>query len=99
MGRGILIADTKLEFGLDEKTQQLILIDEVVTPDSSRFWPQDGYVPGGPQPSFDKQFVRDYLDSIGWDRCPPAPHLPEEVIQKTQEKYFQALERLTGSRI
>ena len=96
--RGILIADTKFEFGLDPRSQQLMLIDEVLTPDSSRFWPKDGYVPGRSQPSFDKQYVRDYLDSIGWDRQPPAPRLPEAVIQQTSQKYREALERLTGKR-
>jgi phosphoribosylaminoimidazole-succinocarboxamide synthase len=93
--RGILIADTKLEFGLDPHTQQLMLIDEVLTPDSSRFWPQDGYRPGQPQPSFDKQFVRDALDAAGWNHQPPAPHLPPQVIAQTSEKYFEALRRLT----
>jgi phosphoribosylaminoimidazole-succinocarboxamide synthase len=95
--RGILIADTKFEFGLDLETKQLMLIDEILTPDSSRFWPKDGYVPGKPQPSFDKQFVRDYLDSVSWDRKSPPPTLPDEVVRKTTEKYFQALERLTGN--
>jgi len=94
--RGIIIADTKLEFGLDPRTGGLMVIDEVLTPDSSRFWPADGYVPGRPQPSFDKQFVRDYLDSLPWDHRPPAPSLPKEVIQKTSDKYFEALDRLTG---
>lgn len=94
--RGIIIADAKLEFGLDPKTQQLMLIDEVLTPDSSRFWPKEGHAPGGAQPSFDKQYVRDYLDSVGWDRKPPAPNLPAEVIRKTTQKYFQALEGLVG---
>jgi len=93
--RGIIIADTKFEFGLDEEGR-LILIDEALTPDSSRFWPRDGYVPGGPQKSFDKQFVRDYLLSIRWDKKPPAPALPEEVIRKTSEKYVEAYTRLTG---
>ncbi len=97
--RGIIIADTKFEFGLDPETGRLILIDEVLTPDSSRFWPKDGYAPGGSQPSFDKQYVRDYLDSIGWNRQPPAPHLPKEVIQKTSDKYFEAMARLTGRSI
>ncbi len=92
---GIIIADTKLEFGLAPITQHLILIDEILTPDSSRFWPKDGYAPGGPQPSFDKQYVRDYLDSIDWNRKPPAPHLPEKVIQQTSVKYHEALERLS----
>ena len=93
--RGILIADTKFEFGLDGDGR-LMLIDEALTPDSSRFWPLDGYVPGRPQKSFDKQFVRDYLLSIHWDKKPPAPALPEEVIRKTSEKYREAYERLTG---
>jgi phosphoribosylaminoimidazole-succinocarboxamide synthase len=93
--RGIIIADTKFEFGLD-KDGRLLLIDEALTPDSSRFWPRDGYSPGGPQKSFDKQFVRDYLLSIHWDKKPPAPRLPEEVIRKTSEKYVEAYERLTG---
>jgi len=92
--KGILIADTKFEFGIQPGTDRLILIDEVLTPDSSRFWPKDGYVPGGPQPSFDKQYIRDYLDSIGWNHQPPAPHLPPEVILKTSEKYFDALRRI-----
>jgi len=93
--QGIIIADTKLEFGLDQATQVLILIDEILTPDSSRFWPKDGYASGGPQPSFDKQYVRDYLDSIGWDHQPPPPRLPEKVIQQTSFKYQEALERLS----
>lgn len=90
---GIIIADTKFEFGLDENGR-LILIDEVLTPDSSRFWPADRYTPGGPQPSFDKQFVRDYLESIGWNKQPPAPELPAEIIEKTSQKYLEAYERL-----
>ncbi len=92
--RGILIADTKMEFGIKEGT--LLLIDELLTPDSSRFWPKDEYRPGGPQKSFDKQFLRDYLLSLGWNKTPPAPELPEEVIQKTREKYLEAYERLVG---
>jgi phosphoribosylaminoimidazole-succinocarboxamide synthase len=92
--RGILIADTKMEFGI--KDGKLILIDELLTPDSSRFWPKDGYRPGGPQKSFDKQFLRDYLLSIKWNKTPPAPQLPEEIIQKTREKYLEAYERLVG---
>lgn len=95
--RGVLIADTKLEFGLHPETRQLLLIDEVLTPDSSRFWPKEGYVPGKPQPSLDKQYVRDYLDFVAWDRHSPPPQLPDEVIQKTSLKYFQALEQLAGS--
>ena len=94
--RGIIIADTKFEFGLDE-TGTLTLIDEVLTPDSSRFWPADSYKPGANPPSFDKQYVRDYLESIGWNKKPPAPKLPPEVIVKTAEKYREALTRLTGS--
>ena len=92
--RGIIIADTKFEFGLFEG--KLILIDEVLTPDSSRFWPADQYVPGQGQPSFDKQFVRDYLETLTWDKNPPGPTLPEEVVNKTSAKYLDAYERLTG---
>ena len=92
--RGIIIADTKMEFGL--KDGKLILIDELLTPDSSRFWPNDEYRPGGPQKSFDKQFLRDYLLSIRWNKNPPAPQLPEEIVQKTREKYIEAYERLVG---
>jgi phosphoribosylaminoimidazole-succinocarboxamide synthase len=119
--RGIIIADTKFEFGLvsavtpsssrglspnDEMLRQaqhdpqghskLILIDEALTPDSSRFWPADGYAPGRPQPSFDKQFVRDYLETLDWDKTPPGPVLPDSVIRKTTEKYLEALTRLTS---
>ena len=95
--RGIIIADTKFEFGwLDD---EIILIDEALTPDSSRFWPEDEYHPGGPQPSFDKQFVRDYLTKIGWNREPPAPELPAEVIEGTAEKYREAFKRLTGGEL
>lgn len=93
-GRGILIADTKFEFGLVDG--QLLLIDEVLTPDSSRFWPADGYAPGRAQPSFDKQFVRDYLLTLDWDRTPPAPALPPEIVDRTRAKYLEAFERLTG---
>jgi phosphoribosylaminoimidazole-succinocarboxamide synthase len=96
--KGILIADTKFEFGL-EGGERLILIDEALTPDSSRFWPADGYAPGGPQKSFDKQFVRDYLLSIRWDKKPPAPNLPVEVIERTAQKYMEAFERLTGKKL
>ncbi len=92
--KGIIIADTKMEFGI--KDQKLILIDELLTPDSSRFWPKDEYRSGGPQKSFDKQFLRDYLLSIRWDKNPPAPQLPEEIVQKTREKYLEAYERLVG---
>ena len=93
-GRGILIADTKMEFGI--KDGKLLLIDELLTPDSSRFWPKDGYRPGGSQKSFDKQFLRDYLLSIRWDKSPPAPQLPEEIVEKTRQKYLEAYERIVG---
>ncbi|MFB3883924.1 MAG: phosphoribosylaminoimidazolesuccinocarboxamide synthase [Thermodesulfobacteriota bacterium] len=93
-GKGILIADTKMEFGI--KDGKLLLIDELFTPDSSRFWPKDGYQPGGSQKSFDKQFLRDYLLSLKWDKNPPAPELPEEIVRKTREKYLEAYERLVG---
>ncbi|MDW8289250.1 MAG: phosphoribosylaminoimidazolesuccinocarboxamide synthase [Armatimonadota bacterium] len=92
--RGILIADTKFEFG--ERGGRILLIDEVLTPDSSRFWAKDDYVPGRSQPSFDKQYVRDWLESSGWDKTPPAPTLPDEVVAKTAEKYHEAYRRLTG---
>jgi phosphoribosylaminoimidazole-succinocarboxamide synthase len=94
-GLGIILADTKLEFGLDEDGR-LVLADEAFTPDSSRFWPVDEYAPGGPQPSFDKQFVRDYCESLGWDKTPPGPELPEDVIGGTRARYVDAFERLTG---
>jgi phosphoribosylaminoimidazole-succinocarboxamide synthase len=93
--RGIIVADTKFEFGVDE-SGTLVLIDEAITPDSSRFWPVDTYAPGSSPPSFDKQFVRDYLETLDWDKTPPAPHLPAEVIAKTSEKYREALRRLTA---
>ena len=92
--KGIIIADTKFEFGLIE--DEIILIDEVLTPDSSRFWPKETYRPGGSQESFDKQYLRDYLLSINWDQKPPAPPLPEEVIENTRNKYIEALNKLTG---
>ena len=92
--RGIIIADTKFEFGLID--DELVLIDELLTPDSSRFWPQDRYNPGIPQPSFDKQFLRDYLEGIQWNKQPPAPKLPQEIVNKTAQKYEQALKRLTA---
>lgn len=94
--RGILIADTKFEFGLSD--DGLLLIDEVLTPDSSRFWPAAGYRPGRGQPSFDKQYVRDWLTDIGFNKKPPAPHMPEEVIQRTRSKYIEAYEFLTGEK-
>lgn len=92
--RGIIIADTKFEFG--QLDGQLILIDEALTPDSSRFWPADQYRPGRGQPSFDKQFVRDYLETLDWDKTPPAPPLPPEIVEKTRAKYLEAYRRLTG---
>lgn len=94
LSRGIIIADTKFEFGI--RNDEIILIDEVLTPDSSRFWPNDQYQPGKPQASFDKQFVRDYLESIDWDKAPPAPVLPKEIIEKTSQKYLEAHRRLIG---
>jgi phosphoribosylaminoimidazole-succinocarboxamide synthase len=97
--RGIIVADTKFEFGRlvdGPRRGEIILIDEVLTPDSSRFWPRDFYVPGRPQPSFDKQFVRDYLESIRWNKQPPVPDLPADCIEKTREKYVQAFHMLTG---
>jgi phosphoribosylaminoimidazole-succinocarboxamide synthase len=93
LSKGIIIADTKFEFGL--YSRELILIDELLTPDSSRFWPQALYKPGGPQPSYDKQFVRDYLESLHWNKQPPSPRLPEEIIRRTREKYQEALNVLT----
>jgi len=92
--RGLILADTKFEFGMTGKG--IVLADEVLTPDSSRFWPSDGYRPGAAQPSFDKQFVRDYLETIGWNKQPPAPRLPDHVVRQTQEKYEQALSLITG---
>jgi len=93
--RGILLADTKFEFGLDE-AGRLVLGDEAFTPDSSRFWPADEYEPGRPQPSFDKQFVRDYCETLGWDKTPPGPELPDEVVAGSRARYVEAFERLTG---
>lgn len=95
--RGIILADTKFEFGLENGRP--VLADEALTPDSSRYWPADRYQPGRSPPSFDKQFVRDYLESIGWDKQPPAPRLPDDVVQRTAEKYIEAFERLTGNRL
>ena len=93
--RGILIADTKFEFGIDPDSK-LVLADEAFTPDSSRFWPADEYEPGKPQPSFDKQYVRDYCESLGWDKTAPGPELPDEVVEGTRRRYVDAFERLTG---
>ena len=92
--RGIIIADTKFEFGFVDG--KLVLADEVLTPDSSRFWPKDDYSPGGPQPSFDKQYVRNYLEEIHWNKQAPAPSLPPEVVKGTQERYLEAYRLLTG---
>jgi len=92
---GIILADTKLEFGVDDDGR-LVLADEAFTPDSSRFWPADDYEPGGPQPSYDKQFVRDYCESLGWDKTYPGPPLPDDVVQGTRARYVEAFERLTG---
>ena len=95
--KGIIIADTKFEYGVYEG--ELIIIDECMTPDSSRFWPKESYQPGGPQPSFDKQFLRDYLETLDWGKTAPAPPLPEEIVAKTAEKYMEALVKLTGKGI
>lgn len=95
--RGLILADTKFEWGLDpDRPDELLLVDEVLTPDSSRYWPKNRYKPGGPQPSFDKQFVRDWLESTGWDKQSPPPPLPPEVVARTREKYVEAYEILTG---
>jgi phosphoribosylaminoimidazole-succinocarboxamide synthase len=96
--RGIILADTKFEFGLIEGGE-VMLIDEVMTPDSSRYWPREQYHPGGPQPSFDKQYVRDYLEGIRWNKQPPVPTLPEEVVTRTRDKYLEAFRRLTGTEL
>ncbi|NOX56022.1 MAG: phosphoribosylaminoimidazolesuccinocarboxamide synthase, partial [Planctomycetes bacterium] len=93
--RGVIIADTKFEFG--RSGEELILIDEVLTPDSSRFWPADSYQPGGPQPSFDKQFVRDWLETTGWDKASEPPELPPDIIDKTRAKYIEAYKLLVGA--
>jgi len=95
--RGILLADTKFEFGVREG--RLVWIDEALTPDSSRFWPKESYEPGRSQPSFDKQYVRDYLESLRWDKRPPGPTLPEDVVERTREKYQEALELLAEGRV
>ena len=96
--RGIIIADTKFEFGMDEN-ENILLIDEVLTPDSSRFWSAETYAPGGSQPSFDKQFVRDYLESLNWNKQPPAPALPNEIIEATTARYLNAYRILTGKEL
>jgi phosphoribosylaminoimidazole-succinocarboxamide synthase len=94
-GRGLILADTKFEFGL--YAGEIILIDELLTPDSSRYWPQASYQPGSTQPSFDKQFVRDYTTSLGWNRQPPGPELPGEIIDKTRQRYLDAYHLLVGT--
>jgi phosphoribosylaminoimidazole-succinocarboxamide synthase len=94
--RGLILADTKLEWGFDDRTGELLLVDEVLTPDSSRYWPWGSFQPGGPQPSFDKQFVRDWLETTGWDKAGPPPELPEDIVARTRAKYVEAHERLTG---
>jgi len=96
-GHGIIVADTKFEFGIVDG--KLVLIDECLTPDSSRFWPADQYVTGQSPPSFDKQFVRDYLETLDWDKTPPAPKLPGDVIARTAAKYVEAFERLTSEKL
>jgi phosphoribosylaminoimidazole-succinocarboxamide synthase len=93
--RGVILADTKFEFGLDEDGQ-IVLGDEVLTPDSSRYWPAEGFEPGRAQPSFDKQYVRDWASAAGWDKKPPAPAIPEDVVAGTRERYIEAYERITG---
>jgi len=93
--RGIILADTKFELGIDE-SGELVLADEAFTPDSSRFWPADAYEPGRSQPSFDKQFARDYCESVGWDKTYPGPELPDDIVTETRTKYVEAFERLTG---
>ncbi len=95
--QGIIVADTKFEFGILDG--EIVLIDECLTPDSSRFWPESEYVAGGSPPSFDKQFVRDYLEGLDWDKTPPAPSLPAEIIEKTSAKYLEAYERLVGLKL
>jgi phosphoribosylaminoimidazole-succinocarboxamide synthase len=96
LGRGLILADTKFEWGFDDETGELLLVDEVLTPDSSRYWSREAYRPGGSQPSFDKQFVRDWLETTGWDKASPPPRLPEDVVVKTRGKYVEACEILTG---
>jgi phosphoribosylaminoimidazole-succinocarboxamide synthase len=96
-GRGLILADTKFEWGFDNSTGELLLVDEVLTPDSSRYWSRDLYRPGGPQPSFDKQFVRDWLETTRWNKSSPPPPLPDDIVQKTRGKYIDAYELLTGS--
>jgi phosphoribosylaminoimidazole-succinocarboxamide synthase len=96
--RGLILADTKFEWGFDQETDELLLVDEALTPDSSRYWPASSYRPGGVQASFDKQFVRDWLEQSGWDKSSPPPALPEAIVERTRAKYVEAYERLTGRR-
>ena len=96
-GRGVILADTKFEFGT--RDGRVVWIDEALTPDSSRFWSRESYEPGRSQPSFDKQYVRDYLETLRWDKRPPAPRLPDEVVDRTRAKYLEAYERITGRRL
>jgi phosphoribosylaminoimidazole-succinocarboxamide synthase len=96
--RGLILADTKFEWGFDDRTGELLLVDEVLTPDSSRYWAASSYRPGSPQPSFDKQFVRDWLETTGWDKSSPPPNLPDDVVAGTRARYIEAFERLTGLR-
>jgi phosphoribosylaminoimidazole-succinocarboxamide synthase len=96
LSKGLILADTKFEWGIDDSTGDILLVDEALTPDSSRYWPLDVYKPGGAQPSYDKQFVRDWLDASGWDKSSPPPPLPADVVARTREKYIQAYEILTG---
>jgi len=98
MTKGIILADTKFEWALDEKTNDIVLVDEILTPDSSRFWPADEYEPGHDQPSFDKQYVRNFLETLDWDKTPPGPTLPDDVVEGTQKRYIEAYERLTGKK-
>ncbi len=96
--RGIILADTKFEWALDKDTNDIVLVDEILTPDSSRFWPADEYEPGHDQPSFDKQYVRNFLETLDWDKTPPGPTLPDDVVEGTQKRYIEAYERLTGKK-
>ncbi|CEF48426.1 unnamed protein product [uncultured bacterium] len=96
LDRGLILADTKFEWGFDDRTGELLLVDEVLTPDSSRYWAASSFKPGGPQPSFDKQFVRDWLETTGWDKSSPPPELPESVVAGTRARYIEAFERVTG---
>ncbi len=98
LSKGIILADTKFEWALDKQTNEIVLVDEILTPDSSRFWPADEYEPGHDQPSFDKQYVRNFLETLDWDKTPPGPTLPNDVVEGTQNRYIEAYERLTGKK-